>query len=555
MDNTLYFGDNLDILRRYVPDASADLIYLDPPFNSKADYNILFKEPTGKSSDAQITAFEDTWHWNEDAERTFQAIVEAAPANVVEMMRAFRSFIGVNDMMAYLTMMCVRLLELRRVLKDTGSIYLHCDPTASHYLKVVMDTIFGKKNFRNEIVWKRTSSHSGSKRWGPVHDVILFYGKDREPVWNPVFEQYDETYIENFYRYKDKGGVYRVGDLTGAGTRTGDSGKPWRDIDPTSKGRHWAVPMKILNEVKGKIDLDKMSTQEKLDLLDKKGLVYWPAKDGGIPGLKRYINEDAGVPIRDVINDINPISAHAQERLGYPTQKPEALLERIIKASSNEGDVVLDPFCGCGTTITAAQRLNRRWIGIDVTHLSVNLIKWRLKHMFSIEPGKDYKVIGEPEDLTGARELALQDRYQFQWWALSLIDARPYGDRKKGSDTGIDGYVYFHEAKDQISRGIVSVKSGKVSVKDMRDLGHVADREKAEFGILITLEPPTRDMTTEAATKGFYHSDILNWDFPRLQILTIEKLLAGDRPNLPYRVAAFKRAEAADTTRNLKLDY
>ncbi len=555
MKNTLYYGDNLDILRKYIPDESVDLIYLDPPFNSKINYNILFREPSGNASEAQITAFEDTWHWTEEAARTYTEIMNVAPAKVAEAMSAFKQIVGLNDMMAYLTMMCARLLELRRVLKSSGSIYLHCDPTASHYLKILLDTVFGPQNFRNEIIWKRTSAHSGSKRWGPVHDVLLFYGKSENIKWHRTFQKYTSEYVDTFYRLKDEQGRYQLGDLTGAGKRSGDSGRPWRGIDPTDTGRHWAVPNKILQEIYGEEILSK-SVQEKLNVLDEQGLICWP-KRGKIPRFKRYFKAEAGVPIVDVITDINPISAHTAERLGYPTQKPESLIERILQASSSEGDIVLDPFCGCGTTISVAQRLNRKWMGIDVTHLAINLIKWRLKNMFALEPKSDYLVVGEPEDFAGARELFSQNRYQFQWWATSLINARPYGDKKKGADTGIDGYLFFSDEEGEFKKAIVQVKGGKVDVKDIRDLGHVVDREKAHIGIFLTLESPTKPMQKEALQKGFYHSDFFGNDYPRIQILTVEDLFAGKKPNvpnLPSTTAFIKKAPVVSLSETGELD-
>ena len=456
--NVLYYGDNLEILRKYIPDNSIDLIYLDPPFNSKATYNVLFKEPTGEPSQAQITAFEDTWHWTEETERTFQEIVDAAPANVVEMMTAFRKFIHENDMMAYLTMMCIRLLQLKKVLKETGSIYLHCDPTASHYLKVVMDTVFGKQNLRNEIVWHYRRWTAPAKRFQRLHDILLFYTKRDEYTFNQLLIPYTEGSVER----KLQGTLHRF-----------------------KKG-------------------------EEPVLVSDKAL------------------QAEGVSANDVFH-IPFVAPSAKERLGYPTQKPEALLERIIKVSSNEGNVVLDPFCGCGTALVAAEKLNRRWIGIDITHLAVSTMKWRLQQMF---PGIQYKVIGEPKDIAGARELATQNKYQFQWWALSLIGARPYGDKKKGADTGIDGYCYFMDEKDKVKKAIVQVKSGEVSVSQIRDLAGVIDREKAEIGIFITLEKPTRPMIKEAVSKGFYNSP-LGKDYPKMQILTIDELLSGKKPDIP----------------------
>ncbi|HGJ66682.1 TPA: site-specific DNA-methyltransferase [bacterium] len=488
MENFLYYGDNLDIIRKYITDESVDLIYLDPPFNSKANYNILYKEPSGEPSEAQITAFEDTWHWTEDAEKAFSEIVKFAPAQVVEMMSAFRQFIKRNDMMAYLTMMCIRLLELKRILKDTGSIYLHCDPTASHYLKIVMDTIFDVKNFRNEIVWCYSGGGIPTNDFPRKHDIILRYSKTNKFFFEPVYRPYTQGTIQ--------------------------------------RGR---------TAIKGNKELNPKGT---------------PITDWWFSNLEcDHCGEKLSANLKRIVSPTDP------ENLGYPTQKPEELLERIIKSSSKEGDIILDPFCGCGTTIAVAQKLKRNWIGIDITHLAINIIKWRIKSVFGIEPKKDYKVIGEPEDLTGAKELASQNRYQFQWWALSLIDARPFGDKKKGADTGIDGYIYFMEEKNKISKAIVQVKSGNTSVKDIRDLGHVLDREKAEIGIFVTMHEPTEPMKTEAIQKGFYKSKILQKDYSRIQILTIEEIFGGKKPNIPYHIQPYKKAEMADLSENLSLDF
>lgn len=463
-----------------------------------------------------------------------------APQPVKDFMAVLPSLVGKRtDMAAYLTMMCIRLVELRRVLKDTGSIYLHCDPTASHYLKLLLDTIFGAKNFRNEIVWKRTSAHSGSKRWAPVHDTILLYTKSEHFKWNSTFSDYDEEYLDSFYRFKDENGRYRLGDLTGAGTRNGDSGQPWRGVNPTIVGRHWAVPNKILKERLGEAIL-LATVQEKLDALDKEGLIYWPPK-GKTPQLKRYHREDAGVPILDVVTDIKVMGAQASERLGYETQKPLALLERIIQASSNEGDIVLDPFCGCGTAVVAAQELKRKWIGIDITYLAVGLMEWRLKNM---TPMPVYKVVGEPEDPASAIELANKDKYQFQWWAVAKVYGQPYGDKKKGADTGIDGYIYYMDERDKIKKAIVSVKGGmNVNVGMIRDLGHVIEREKSDIGVFITLEKPTRPMIEEAAKMGFYHSP-LGKDYPRIQITTVEDIFQGKLPDIPPWIAPIAKPKA-----------
>ncbi|MEW5988236.1 MAG: DNA methyltransferase [Chloroflexota bacterium] len=526
--NTLFYGDNLPILRDYVADGSVDLVYLDPPFNSNRSYNVLFKDESGRESESQLTAFEDSWHWNQAAERAYHDLITNAPEHVSLMIETLRKLIGSNQMMAYLVMMAARLVELHRVLKPTGSLYLHCDPTACHYLKIVLDTIFGPQNFRSEVIWKRTSAHSSARRYGPIHDTILFYTKSDKYTWNQQYQPYDESYIKDFYRNIDEHGRhYTLGDLTGAGIRHGETGQRWRNIDVTAKGRHWMVP------------------PGELDKLDAEGCVYWPSK-GGMPRLKRYLDEMPGVPLQDIFNDIAPISAHAAERLGYPTQKPLTLLERVIEASSNPGDVVLDPFCGCGTTIAAAQKLGRTWVGIDITHLSIALLKYRLRDMFG---DLAYRVIGEPEDVGAARQLAHDDRYQFQWWALSLVQAKPLGGQegskvgKKGSDRGIDGVIVFmDEAKGPARRVLAQVKSGKVGSQHIRDLRGTVEREGAAMGVFITLEEPTRDMQTEAVAAGYYETP---WgkSYPRLQILTIQELLSGKQIAMPSTQMTFKQAQ------------
>lgn len=542
LTNQLYYGDNLDVMRRYIGDESVDLVYLDPPFNSNATYNVLFAEKgeNGTKSASQIKAFEDTWHWDQSAAKTYQLTVESGGA-VSKALQAFHTLLGPSNMMAYLAMMAPRLVELRRVMKPTASIYLHCDPTASHYLKLLMDAVFGAETFMNEVVWKRTSAHSGSKRWGPVHDVILFYSKTSEPIWNPVFQKYSEEYLDTFYRHKDANGRFRIGDLTGPGTRTGESGQPWRGVNPTASGRHWAVPGKMFQEG------TSLTVQEKLDALENKGLIYWPQK-GKIPGFKRYLDDEAGVPIVDVISDIPPIGAQAAERLGYPTQKPVALLERIINASCPEKGVVLDPFCGCGTAVAAAQNLNRSWIGIDITHLAITLIKSRLFDSFG--SSASYKVIGEPVSIPDAQALADSDQYQFQWWALGLVGARP-AEQKKGSDKGIDGRLYFHDEGEggKTKQVVLSVKAGhNVGALFVRDLRAVIEREKAQIGVLLTMQEPTKPMRTEAAEAGFYQSPGAGTSHPRLQILTISELLAGKKIDMPFGGqgnVTFKKAKKA----------
>ena len=534
MPNKLFFGDNLEILRREVQSESVDLVYLDPPFNSNATYNVLFGEKSGEKSSAQITAFDDTWHWGMESEAAFKELVEEAPPKLVELMRALRSFLGQSDMMAYLSMMAVRLLQLHRVLKPTGSLFLHCDPTASHYLKLLLDALFGPQNYRNEILWKRSTPRgNASRKFAVACDSLLFYVKSDAATWHNVYGEYRPEYIEKYYSFVDASGrAFQPTSLLGH-----------RGVNPEYEWRGFMKPWRY--------------PKHRLEELDKEGLLYWPPK-GGIPRFKRYLEEQKGQPIQSLWADIPPVNSQARERLGYPTQKPEALLERIIKASSNEGDLVLDPFCGCGTTIVAAERLKRRWIGIDITHLAINLMVHRLKDSFGYELS-GFVVEGVPKDLESARALAQDvDRHHFEWWALSLVGARPAQDKKKGADTGIDGVLYFYDDESGTpKKGVVQVKSGHVKSGDIRDFKSVIEREKAAVGLFITLEPPTEPMTKEAATAGFYEPEHFQGrGVPKLQVLTIEELLGGKRPELPRFApsATFKKApkkEAEDKNRGL----
>ncbi len=522
--NKLYYGDNLDVLRRYVKDESVDLVYLDPPFNSRQDYNVLFAEKDGSQSSSQIHAFEDTWEWNTDAMRAYEEIVEQA-GRVADTMRAFKTFLFNTDMMAYLAMMAPRLVELRRVLKQTGSIYLHCDPTASHYLKVLMDAVFGPQFFRNEITWKRSHAHSdakqGAQHFGRITDILLFYSRGDRAIWNPLYRPYDEKYVERDYRRVDENGRrYRIGDLSGPGGAA--KGNPKYEVMGVT--RYWRY------------------SKEKMDQLIAEGRVI-QTRPGAVPQYKRYLDEMPGAPIQNLWDNLPPPNNRSKEMLGYATQKPEALLERIIKASSNEGDLVLDPFCGCGTTVQVAQRLNRRWIGIDITHLAIGLIKKRLSDVFGPEVKSTYDVIGEPTDYAGAAQLAEEDKYQFQWWALGQVGARPV-DQKKGADRGIDGRLYFHDNDSGKSKQIIfSVKGGHITASQVRDLAGVLSREKAEIGVFLTFDEPTRPMLREAAEAGLYKSSDGS-TYPRLQILTIQQILDGKQPDYPAhrRDATFKKA-------------
>ncbi len=472
--NTLYRGDNLDVLRRHVQDESVDLVYLDPPFKSNQDYNVLFEEQDGARSEAQVRAFEDTWRWDEGAARAYQATLEDGPqlgpsgARAATALRALRDLTGETDMLAYLSMMAPRLVELHRALKFTGSIYLHCDPTASHYLKALMDAVFGGRNFRREIIWRSgwvSGFKSKAKNWVRNHDVLLYYVRDLDAGW--TFNK-DLAYRSHEPGYKRRGG--------------GEN------------------PLGVAVD----------------DVWDEVGLYS--------PWIKSF----------------------SQEKLGYMTQKPVTLLERIIKVSSNPGDTVLDPFCGCGTTVHAAQALGRGWTGIDITHLAVTLVKHRLQDAF--QDTAQYKVVGEPVTLREAEALAAGDPHQFEWWALGLVGARPAEKQKKGADGGSDGRLYFHDEgpKGPTRQVVVSVKSGHTGVAHVRDLRGVIEREKAELGVLITLKEPTQAMRTEAVDAGAYESQWSGRKHPRLQVITIDGLLSGKGADLPVGRAggnvSFKRA-------------
>lgn len=456
--NVLYYGDNLDVMRRYLPDASVDLIYLDPPFNSNATYNVLFAEQDGSRASAQIKAFGDTWRWDEAAARAYQETVETG-GEIARALQAFRTLIGESNMLAYLSMMAPRLLELHRVLKSTGSIYLHCDPTASHYLKLLMDSVFEPRHFLNEIIWYYKGAGVSPRRWGRRHDTLLWYSKSDDFYFDPdpVRDEYADTTKERFSHY--------IGNVRGG-----------RDFGPQSlhpEGKH-----------------------------------------------------------PDDVWLIKIVAPSARARLGYPTQKPEELLERVILSSSREGDVVLDPFCGCGTTITVAQRHQRRWIGIDITHLATGLIKNRLLDAFGPAVTSTYSVVGEPTTVDDAAQLAEEDPFQFQAWALGLVGARTADSNKKGADKGIDGRLYFHDDPGGKTKQIIfSVKAGKLHAPYVRDLRGVIDREDANMGVLLSFDEPTQPMRTEAASAGFYESP---WGkHPRLQLLTIEDLLTGKTVDYP----------------------
>ncbi len=535
--NKLFYGDNLDVLREHIADESVDLIYLDPPFNSNANYNILFKSKTGDGSDAQIEAFEDTWHWNDYAEDAFDQVIRSGNTAAAEMLRAMRGFLGENDMMAYLAMMAIRLIELHRVLKPSGSLYLHCDPTASHYLKLLLDGVFGAEQFRNEIIWRRYSRPKGSqfdaRRFGRSTDTILFYGKSEATRFNfaAIRVPLTDDELEARYNLIDLRGRYCSGPILrsdGMGPRP-NLVYEYNGFTPGAAG--WRM------------------TKAKVEALDAIGDLYWTKN--GQPRRKVRPGEEAFEVLDNLWADIPALESHSKERLGYPTQKPVALLERIIAASSNEGDVVLDPFCGCGTAVHAAQKLGRQWIGIDVTHLAISLIEKRMRDAF---PGIEFTVEGAPKDLASAQDLAERDKYQFQWWAVSMVDALPFGGKKKGADGGIDGIIYFKPDGKRTEKALVSVKGGgKVDVKMIRDLHSAMEREKAPIGVFICAALPTRPMETEAAAVGRF-TDEWGRTYPRLQIITLAELFQGKKPDIPFvDPASVKRAKREEMGKQERL--
>lgn len=513
--NNLYFGDNLDVLQQNVDPESVDLVYLDPPFNSQAGYNLLYETPGDQRESAQQTIFRDMWSWGDEADHSFQKVLGHG-GQIAAVMNALTTALQRSDMMAYLAMMAARLIEIHRVMKPTASLYLHCDPTASHYLKIVLDAIFGPDRFLNEVIWKRTSAHSSAKRYGPVHDVLLFYGRGDSHIWNPLYQPYDPDYLATFFDQEDDDGRrWKRTDLTGAGTRNGETGLPWRGINITAKGRHWAYP------------------PSELERLDRAGRVHWPTKEDGMPRLKQYPEDLPGVPLQDVWTDIRPLHNLSKQRLGYPTQKPLTLLERIIAASSKPGDVVLDPFCGCGTTVHAAQKLKRQWIGIDVSYYAVRLIQRRIRANFGSK--LVIPISGIPADLASAEGLAEREPYGFQQWVVGELGCQLWNDGKKGRDSGIDGEMYFYNPPHNAGRLLVQVKGGKKAGAPMvREFKEVMNREKAALGIFFSRSEPTADMRREASTLG--EVKVGGKTFRRLQLFHLGAWFAGQRPELPVPI-------------------
>ena len=518
-----------------------DLIYLDPPFNSNRQYNAIYKDETGRPLPDQVEAFCDMWELDEERERAIRDMpllmrnsgIDDATAEFWRLwMRALRD--TQPRLLAYLSYMAQRLLVMRRILKPTGSLYLHCDPTASHYIKALMDAIFGHANFRNEVIWQRTSAHSSANRWGPIHDTLLFYTRTNSHTWNPIYQEYDPMYIDRFYRYSDEHGAYQVGDLTGAGVRHGDSGQEWRGVNPTDIGRHWAVPRRGLPaHFKRPAYFDQMTVQERLDALDQAALIHWPPR-GRMPRFKRYVDPSKGVPIQDIVTDIRPVSGN--EDMGYDTQKPLALLERIIAASSNPGEVVFDPFCGCATTLQAAHKLGRNWIGIDIAiHAIKRVARIRLNERLGLVEGEHYSIEGVPRTVEGAQDLWDRDKYHFQKWAVEQVEG--FVTTRRSADGGIDGRVYFAVPDaEELQSMVLEVKGGtNVGINVLRELKGVLDYDAALMAGLIVMHPlgsiKQRNFDRYMSEAGTL--EVLGIEYPRMQILTVGEILEGKRFRTP----------------------
>lgn len=520
--DTLYYGDNLEILQRFISDATVDLVYLDPPFSGKAEYSAIFRDESGRTSDAQIRTFEESWHWGPTPARHYDYLTnpdsgDGVPHALSELVAAFRSALRPSPMLAYLVEMATRLVQLHRVLKPTGSMYLHCDPVASHHLKLLADAVFGPTGFRNEIIWRRTSAHgNASRRYASIHDVILFYTKGKSWTWNQQFEPYTKEYIDAHFVHEDPDGrLFRRVDMRNPSYRP-TLIYDYKGYKPHANG--WLV------------------SRDTMERLDREGRLFFPKK--GVTGRirrKLYLDESPGVPVTDIWSDIKPIFATGAERLGWPTQKPLPLLERIIATSSNPGDVILDPFCGCGTAIEAATALGRRWIGIDISREARQVIVDRMKgHV---------QVFDWPTDVEGARAMAERKpdgRHLFEAWALTRLGAQPgrtLGAR--GADQGVDGRIRFPGAGGRLETVVISVKSGHVAASMVRDLIGTMQRERAAMGVLLTLTDPTQAMLREAASAGFYRSPIDGRSYPKIVIHTVRELLEEGRPpDLPSRHAA-----------------
>lgn len=546
MPNQLFYGDNLEVLRQYIEKESVDLCYIDPPFNSKRNYNQIYNN-VGKEDQAQAQAFIDTWTWDNDANQGLEEIqtnyLGRFTAQSIDLISGLVKVLGKGSLLAYLVSMTLRIAEIYRVLKPTGSFYLHCDPSASHYLKIIIDAIFCSQggDYLNEIVWRRTTSHNDAKKnFSNLNDIIYFYSKGSKHTFNKQYTAYDEQYIIKNFRYIDENGRYYSSDNLRSPNPRPNLTYNYKGYKPHANG--WTVSL------------------ERMEQLDREGRLIFPTNSDGRIRIKKYLDEMSGVTVGNNWTDIAPISSQAAERLGYPTQKPESLLERIIKASSNEGDVILDAYCGCGTTVAVSQRLDRQWIGIDITYQSISLILKRLEDAFGQGVLENVVLTGIPKDMNSAVALAnKQDdrtRKEFEKWAvLTYSNNRAIINQKKGADKGIDGIAYFRSEKDDPEKIILQVKSGKVSSRDIRDLQGTMTRENAVLGVFITLQKPTKDMLNEAKEAGIYRSQYMSNPVDKIRIVTIQEIIEEQkRLDILLALEVLKSAEKQMEVKQVTLD-
>lgn len=500
MSGIFYCGDNLEVLSELIPSESVDLVYLDPPFNSQRTYNITYKD-----SRAQAEAFKDHWSWEEAAPQ-YAKLAEASttPPRLRTLLRGLRDLLidDDNDLLAYLSMMAPRIFALHRVLKPTGALYLHCDPTASHYLKLLLDATFGISRFVSEIIWQRTNVHNDAKRWSPVSDTLLFYAKTIDFTWNPAYRSHGEDYVASKYRHDDGDGRrYMLDNMTSPNPRP-NMMYVWKGHASPTNG--WRF------------------SRETMAKLDAEGRIWYPDSKQKRPRIKKYLSDSRGTLLGNVWTDIDPINSRASERLGYPTQKPLDLLRRVVEASSNPGDLVLDPFCGCGTAIEACESLGRRWIGIDIARRAVEVTEERFQKLGAPPPTVEW----HPPDRDAAAALAERSGIKFEAWARRKVRAV----RRRKHDRGIDGEAFFRDEQNRMTHVLVSVKGGKLNPAMVRELRGTMERERAPIGVLVTLHEPSKEMRLEATHAGYLAESDSEGQIPRLQIVTVERLFSDRRP-------------------------
>jgi len=512
-ENYLYYGDNIDILRNKIEKESIDLCYIDPPFNSKRNYNQIYNN-IGKEDKAQTMAFVDTWEWDDVAIKGFNEIQGGSfPPKVADLLVGFQKILGNGSLLAYLTSMTLRINEIQRVLKNTGSFFLHCDPTASHYLKLICDAVFCSQggDFLNEIVWCYKSRPQSKKYFGKKHDIIFWYSKSSDYYfdWKSVVRSLSESTKKKYRLIDKKGRLYR---LQGRGI-TGSPIKSAKDVD-----QKWEL------------------TNPELVVRD-------------------YLDKKVGVALEDWWY-IEIINQSAKERLGYPTQKPLELLKRIIKCTTKEGDIVLDCYCGCGTTVDAAEELKRKWIGVDITYNSISLIEYRLMNTYNNDV--NYKLFGIPRDIESAKALAERSdstRKEFEKWAiLTFTKNRAMINEKKGGDGGIDGRARIHD-KDEWKDVLFSVKSGKYTIDMVRAFRDTITSNNAICGFMIVMEKPTKGMIQISKEMGNYKGTYVK-EIPKMQFIMVSDIIdmTAEYPFLEFTMDVIKKAEKKEIGEEFDFD-